>query len=106
MQVVVRPAVGLFCKLEVLQEAISLVKGSLKRLCVASCKEKLPRDNALTPCSVFTEHSQDFWSYNKLLLDLGCSVCTSEITYLRSSAQTSARCARLACTKNVGPIFH
>ena len=43
MQVVVWPAVGLFCKLKVLQEAISLVKGSLKRRCVASCKKKLPR---------------------------------------------------------------
>ena len=40
MQVVVWPTVGLFCKLEVLQEAISLVKGSLKRHCVASCKKK------------------------------------------------------------------
>ena len=27
----------------VLQEAISLVKGSLKRRCVTSCKKKLPR---------------------------------------------------------------
>ena len=35
-----------FCKLEVLQEAISLVKGSLKRRCVASCKKKLPRVTA------------------------------------------------------------
>ena len=34
-------AVVLFCKLEVLQEAISLVKGSLKRRCVASCKKQI-----------------------------------------------------------------
>ena len=46
IQVVVSPAVGLFFKLEVLQEAISLVKGKLKRRCVASCKKKLPRVTA------------------------------------------------------------
>ena len=45
-QVVVWPAVGLFCKLEVLQEAISLVKGSLKLRCklqekIASCDSAL-----------------------------------------------------------------
>ena len=51
MQVVVWPAVGLFCKLEVLQEAISLVKGSLKRRCVASCKKALPRVTAPLPLS-------------------------------------------------------
>ena len=46
MQVVVWPAVGLFCKLEVLHGAISIAKGSLKRRCVASCKKKLPRVTA------------------------------------------------------------
>ena len=58
MQVVVWLAVGLFCKLEVLQEAISLVKGSLKRRCVASCKKTLPRVTA--PLRVPTNHGQEF----------------------------------------------
>ena len=49
----------------------------------------------LTPCWVFTEHSQDFWSYNKLLIDLACSICIL-VKYRtpRFSARTSARCAR------------
>ena len=55
---------------------------------------------------VFTEHSQDFWSYNKLLIYLACSVCASEMSYFRFSARTSARCARSVLTKNIGPIFH
>ena len=46
-----------------------------------------------------SEHSQDIWSYNKLLIDLASSVSTSEISYLFSSRT-------LVRTKKVGPIFH
>ena len=52
---------------------------------------------------LFTENSQNVWSYNKLLIDLACSVCRSEISYPSFSARTSARSVR---TKNVGPVFH
>ena len=61
-----------------------------------------------TPCWVFTKHSRDFWLYNKLIVDLACSVCTREISYpvfctdlgsLRSLDDRSS-------TKKVVPIFH
>ena len=82
MQVVVWPAVGLFCKLEVLQEAISLVKGSLKRRCVASCKKQLPRVTAPIlrrimsswKCKIWVKTKRDynetviFWLYFKVII--------------------------------------
>ena len=55
-----------------------------------------------------TEHLQDFWSYNKLFIDLACSVCTRDISCLcplfctdRGSLQRSLG----LYTINVGPIF-
>ena len=50
MQVVVWPAVGLFCKPEALQEAISLEKCSLKRQLRCKLQEKIAScDMALSP---------------------------------------------------------
>ena len=48
---------------------------------------------------VFIEHSQDFWSYNKLLIHHACPVYTSEISDRRFSARISARSVR---AKNLG----
>ena len=60
----------------------------------------------LSPGWVITEHSLDFWLYNKLLIDLTCEVCASELLYFHFSARISARCARSVRTENVDQIFH